>query len=157
MKLTKGTIVSCIYKDKLRIVEVIQVRDLRKHPLTSEGRSEHCERSKYLYQVLAYGGEFRQMYSGGMSEITVLSNSSFINAKLRSRFDNAKAKYKLETEERSRAEAARAEQELTATDAEGHVERLQLKDIPNNTKVRVVFYDGKTKSGRYGEIGRAHV
>jgi len=139
MRLYRNDIVSCVYREKLRIVRIEEVRNLTKNPVENS-TSEHFTEAKYLYTVLEYGGCYKSFYDAGMTEITILSNKHFINASLNQRFD------KFRGEHRKKAEAH--ESKLTA---EENAERLMLGDIPSGTKVRVVLYNGKTKTGRYGE------
>jgi len=139
-RIFKQTIISCVYREKLRIVEVLKVRDLTKDPLNQASVSEHFEGSRYLYTVMQYeDGQIKSFYSGGMSDIVVLSNSDFQNGKLKARFDNFRkiAKQKAEAQE-------------SGLTPEQDAERLHLNDTANNAKIRVNFYGGQSKVARYG-------
>ena len=144
MKLKEGDICSCVYREKLRIVQVEEIRDLTKEPVEGS-TSEHYTGSRYLYIVMQYeDGSFRAFYDMGMTAVTILSNRQFINANLKKRFDNFK-------EENRKSQEMREEIALREAASEEHYQRLTLGDIANNARVRVILDNGKKKTGRYGE------
>jgi hypothetical protein len=142
---SKNTIVSCIYRDKLRVVEITGVRNLVKAPLEQENQSDNSAGSKYLYTVMCYeDGSFRTFYDTGMTEVVVLSNKDFTNGKLKDRFDRFKKEYD-DKQERLHKEKIRKIEEMSipvsGLSPQENADRLQLDDIRSDTRVEVVFYE----------------